>query len=304
MSTFWCLVGLLTRGENDADDEGEESAQRSSEGSENAFENGNGSASESVDGEDCSRVKKMETMKKMVIRWSIIAAQLPGRTDNDIKNYWNTRLKRKLLGKQRKEQQSRRRESGDRQQYIMKKISRDRETSMVSDQAMNMNMNMNPPPHCPEQPAASPLPATNQFRLRQDQYDLLDKAFIDDDKDFQFSYFEVSVSPTQEQVLYDDSMNGFGSATAVNSMHAGYFQGLRNTFEMEVVEELVYGTQLELDGLESFSGVGVASGFSGGTSTSAGSTHWGDTSSLVYYPPVVTNYQGFQRRALQNFGLQ
>ncbi|XP_074564617.1 transcription factor MYB36-like [Curcuma longa] len=32
-------------------------------------------------------------------RWSIMAAQLPGRTDNDIKNYWNTRLKKKLLGK-------------------------------------------------------------------------------------------------------------------------------------------------------------------------------------------------------------
>ncbi|XP_077236689.1 uncharacterized protein LOC143878271 [Tasmannia lanceolata] len=31
-------------------------------------------------------------------RWSLIAGRLPGRTDNEVKNYWNTRLLKKMAG--------------------------------------------------------------------------------------------------------------------------------------------------------------------------------------------------------------
>ncbi|XP_066309426.1 transcription factor MYB4-like [Miscanthus floridulus] len=38
-------------------------------------------------------------------RWSIIASKLPGRTDNDVKNYWNTKLKKKAISMHHQQQQ-------------------------------------------------------------------------------------------------------------------------------------------------------------------------------------------------------
>lgn len=35
-------------------------------------------------------------LKSLFFRWSLIAKRVPGRTDNQVKNYWNTHLSKKL----------------------------------------------------------------------------------------------------------------------------------------------------------------------------------------------------------------
>lgn len=45
---------------------------------------------------EIQKLKRITFSLVILCRWSFIAKKLPGRTDNDVKNFWNTKLRKKL----------------------------------------------------------------------------------------------------------------------------------------------------------------------------------------------------------------